>query len=1042
MDIAAELGRFGAAQEDVKLLVQPEWHLIRYLDLLPSGEHPNELLPSGVVEVGDRPVLYVVAADALSRAPEDQTPLLNLLLRRLACRGDGTYLGVLRPGHIDIYPVTLTRGGPPRPQPVVAEDSRAPLLINDLASGEFGTTRRRAVPADGAAAARAEAIHRLLFRLLSEVTTSLKETRAIACTPERDDVLPLVGRALFTRFLLDRRIINSATFPRLYSAGKPEDCFSSPTMAAATCAWLDRNFNGELLPLAGKAYQEFFESVHRRNRSVLQTLSNVLYRSPGGQLSFDLNWDGIDFAHVPVGLLSEVYEDYANKFFGDDARRESIRYTPRAVAEYTVNEAFAGLDEAKRDKARVLDPAAGAGVFLVLAFQRLVAERWRSSRKRPQTADIHEILFSQIRGFDINNSAMTLAALSMYLTALEMDPAPLPPEKLRFAKPLLGNVLFNMRSRGETYPYSGHVLGSLGPMATSEVHVAAYDLVIGNPPWTAWKGKDGKKLNRHATEMIRQVAMRRGADDVASSYEHNDMVPDVPFAFRATQWCRPQGIIALILHARILFKRSERGAGMRDALFRCMRVTGFLNGADLAPLWPHLTQPFCILFARNRTPSAKDVFYFVSPQLDHGAAGRYRMRVDADSSQPIHHEALLRRPFLLKTLYRGSRLDVDLVTRLSAMLNPIEFEAEKEAESAEVINAPIHPALPVARYWNERRLASGQGYFPGTARSTSEILKREPKHLTTHDNAGLRVSAAHLDDFRERRALWPRHPRIYEPPMVLISEGQGESSADIRARMYTGKRALVFNRSFYGFSAAGHPQAETLVAYLFAVVSSDLFIYYTLQTSAKFGVERRTILVEDVEELPLVPLEGLDAEVIAKLHEVVNGLAIDDAASWRRLNAWVNRLYGLTTADEQLVADTLATRMPFARATNRALGRAGTLDKRTYAVALEKGLAPFFDDGESINVSLVPSPVESWVLFDVRAGDQQGESQIAPITRLAIALAHQTGASRIFEEVAQGHLRVAVRNQYRYLTRSQGRLCAIDILREKSQLFPLLRRAA
>ena len=67
------------------------------------------------------------------------------------------------------------------------------MLISDLVSGEF-LSLDRAQAASGTAPVRAEAIHGLLFKLLSEVTTTLKSSRAVACSQERDDVLPLVGR--------------------------------------------------------------------------------------------------------------------------------------------------------------------------------------------------------------------------------------------------------------------------------------------------------------------------------------------------------------------------------------------------------------------------------------------------------------------------------------------------------------------------------------------------------------------------------------------------------------------------------------------------------------------------------------------------------------------------------------------------------------------------------------------------------------------------------------------------------------------------------
>ena len=161
--------------------------------------------------------------------------------------------------------------------------------------------------------------------------------------------------------------------------------------------------------------------------------------------SVERNWGTYDFAHVPVGLLSQVYESFAWKWEHQTAQETSVHYTPRNIAATLVDEAFTKLPKAH--EARVLDPACGASVFLVLAFRRLYQERWKETNQRPDTKAIREILNRQLTGFDISDSAIKLAALSLYLTAIELDPKPVPPEKLRFNK-LRNRVLFNFRREG------------------------------------------------------------------------------------------------------------------------------------------------------------------------------------------------------------------------------------------------------------------------------------------------------------------------------------------------------------------------------------------------------------------------------------------------------------------------------------------------------------------------------------------------------------------------------------------------------------------
>lgn len=393
-DLCTELRRYGAAETAIKLLDEPrDASALRYVDLFPESLARKDLkgtpAPAGVIEYEDRPLLYVYHANALSLEPGANG--VQELIRSLACRGEGHFLAFVRPGELVVYPVGLLAQAPQH-EIVLADSPRAPLLIADLVAGRVAGTLRQQL-------ATATSLHELLFELITSVAQALRDSRALSIDRQRDEVLPLVGRAVFTRFLIDRGIINPQTFPALYArGGRPEGAFASAESAARTCAWLDATFNGELLPLLFdlehpdiEGYRRFFARSTIEASGVLHQLTNVMYRAPNGRLALALAWEGVDFAHVPVGLLSEVYEEYAHQFYRDAALRESVRYTPRHLAEFTVMQAFAGLPQTERASARVLDPAAGAGIFLVLALQQLVREHWRSSGQRPDTATIRTI---------------------------------------------------------------------------------------------------------------------------------------------------------------------------------------------------------------------------------------------------------------------------------------------------------------------------------------------------------------------------------------------------------------------------------------------------------------------------------------------------------------------------------------------------------------------------------------------------------------------------------------------------------------------------
>ena len=84
---------------------------------------------------------------------------------------------------------------------------------------------------------------------------------------------------------------------------------------------------------------------------------------------------------------------------------------------------------------------------------------------------------------DISETAIRIAAFSLYLAALELDPDPQPPQALRF-RPLIGDTLFI----GDAWDIEETPKGRTG--LTEHDNGKTFDLIVGNPPWS-YPGKVG-----------------------------------------------------------------------------------------------------------------------------------------------------------------------------------------------------------------------------------------------------------------------------------------------------------------------------------------------------------------------------------------------------------------------------------------------------------------------------------------------------------------------------------------------------------------------
>ncbi len=997
--IPSEILWCGVPEQNVRLFgTTPASDCLNYLDLCPVHQERGQVvLPDGVAESREKPLLYFVRNDALSADRRLQHEQLRYLRRTLGSRGERAFLAVVEPGVVRVIPVSLDAVSE-NWQRFESNTSEARSLFARMSLGEYSP--------DGTPE-HADYVYKAMFDLLSEVANNI-----VADSPamKRDDVLSLVGRALFLRFLKDREIV-TVEHLKVFAPGLKQfdDCLADATKAARTCKWLDDTFNGDFLPLTRKGNAAWFQEIAPSGSKVFQHLRAILLNEEPQDGNYQKRlWSDFDFAHVPVGLLSQVYEGFVWAWDEIEAGETSVHYTPRTIANYLVDDAFDGIKKA--GKARVLDPACGAGVFLVLSFRRLYLERWKKSKQRPQRAEIRDILNKQLRGFDISESALRLAALSLYLTAIELDPKPTPPHALRF-KNLRNRVLFNCRFKGE--PPRGPVAGSLDARIL-ERHRGRYQLVICNPPWTSLP-ESQKKLAETFQAIGREVLTERGFSEIATTYQNPDSVPDLPFIWRAMQWCEPGGRMAFVLPARLLFKQGDIGQGAREAIFKAVAVTGMLNCSNLSDtnVWPEMQQPFLLFFARNRIPKPDHSVRWITVHPDEALNDRGEIRVDSKSIEEVSVEQTFDEPWLWKALALGTALDVEVVRKVSRS-----------------------GGIPLQIYWHKLGLRFGNGYQI----KPTQKLQVDASHLhglpdvNDTERFSFEVDVDVLKPFSRPTAFRPRDRALFRSPLVLAKVSPGLHRTEGRAWLTT--EDVAFNESFNGFSAHGHPHAHELARYILLTAHSDLWMHYALLTSPEFGAERRKVHLADMEKFPIIPWEKLTKDERAIGRTLSARLLAEDLTVFSEIDAFFATLYGLKQRDMDVIRDTLSVELPFKSVRRKASLPPVTKQRREFCSRMEGVLRPFFRRiGQTVAVRLAnilgaknDAPFAAVTVTNEAELDFDLDNELVA---QVLTLASSTGASMaILDAGVPRTLVVAILNHARYWTPSRSRLCAVRILSE------------
>ncbi len=884
MKVVDTVKAFGC--HDVVLLNdEPTPRHLDYLDLVKVSTH-GSLKVDAVAEFQSRPLLYIVAGHQV-RNP-DNKKMLNLQCL-LANRGERAYLGVLSPGELNVYPINLNRSilvTSPK-KTIKQESSEAPLFFQSVVDGVF-TMKGQPEEPD------------YVFQTINDLMTRSSESLIGTYDFNPLDVLSFLGRALFFRFLWDRKIVRQSELHSVCPQAKsPGDCFRNINDSIATCRWLDETFNGDLLPLSS-GYDEIFNQANSRTDGELflhlQAILQGWKHAGIGSFQQRIDWGDLDFAHIPIGVLSQVYENFSKIW--DSQRREqtSAYYTPKNIARYLVDDAFEGVTN--KIDTQILDPSCGAGIFLVLAFRKLVAARWKHDGKRPDTKTIQSILYNQLCGFDVSESALRLAALSLYITAIELNGTPRPPKSLKFPKPLQGIVLQNYR-RSEEQETKGFVLGSLRPGLSKKFN-GRFDMIIGNPPWSRLRGNDEetkREIKAHNvvfTNLTRQILTDRGLGDIAKTYRNPDNNPDLPFLWRSTQWAKPGGIIAMALPGRIFLKHTAPGTRAFNAILQGIEITGIMNGSNLSDskVWPGMNQPFMLFFARNRLPAANHHFNFVTPYFERRLNEKGRIRIDYQSAQPIAVAEVVNDSGLLKTLAVGTALDVEVVRKLDELEWPT-----------------------VKSYWESHALYHSRGYdrSPKQRQYDAAFMFNLPDFIPPA-NGSFAINMKLLPDFTHPTAHMPRSIKLYTPPLLIVPESPGSSLSTPKSWIV--REPIVFSSSYYGFSAHGSNEADRVIAILHLVTHSELFRYHVLMMSSKIGAERRAFLKANIENFPFPIIDLLSKRQKQIALELSGQLETASIPPWTAINDFIFGLYGLDKYDRQVVKDTLEVAPPLQEGTH------------------------------------------------------------------------------------------------------------------------------
>ena len=620
-----------------------------------------------------------------------------------------------------------------------------------------------------------------------------------------------LGRILFACYLCDRGLIKLSNYfkgcswTRLHDLlAPPEDPL--PALYDTLFPALKVDFNSSMFDDNDlDAERSLLRPAHFE--AIRRFLHGDDLAKGTGQRS--LGFWAFNFKFIPVETISAIYENFLEREDGEEKRAAGAFYTPRFLAEMTLDLALEAFSPLYTEGRRFIDPACGSGIFLVLLFNRLAAE-WRAAQAtEPAPQAKAEALLERLGtlcGVDKHLTACRIACFSLYLAFLDQfDPPDVKAYRLHTGKKL-PDLLHKEGKRPPEHP----VIHESDFFALAEKWRGQFDLVVGNPPWA---GRGSKQIAQRFMEQTPKLLKETGRACL--------VLPSKVFlsqndAFQAA-WLRHitlEKVIQLADYRLILFK---------EAHCPC-------NIVRFTPLKSNETHEIEYVAPKVSRADLRDGVIQVAPQDRKWIPLRFVLAAAEQKAASVAWKSHLwgtpRDLKFLDYLFAFPRLGDHAGT-----VGEVKIGKKRwcKGQGFQPLRANSKTDRPKAMKWGSSESSVTPELIDGLFTLPPSVAYELGTYLESH---GYRVDKLHRS----------RDEQIYKSPLVLWNQG-------FTTAAYFGY-PVRFQHSLQ--SIAGNTADSELLMWLVVVLRSKLARYFVFQTASNLGTERDKVHLPEVLRLPFL----------------------------------------------------------------------------------------------------------------------------------------------------------------------------------------------
>ena len=699
--------------------------------------------------------------------------------------------------------------------------------------------------------------------------------------------------------------------------------------------FLNERFNGDLFVRPCS----FSESGPELQRDHMEKL--ISFRSgeeemhdAGGQFRL---W-GYNFKFIPVELISAVYDQFLNE---QGQARKGQFHTPMHLASSIVSQIWDDpevLGLRIKTKGKFLDPACGSGIFLVCLFKRL-CEQWRSGKAKQRIRwDSLRGFLDRLCGWDIDASAIRVAAFSLYVALLEEAH---PPD------------IRNLMRRGNLLP----PLWGATLREADFFRVDAspeYDVVIGNPPWQSSDTASARWCEQHGLPVPNKQAAWG-------------------FLWKALRHLKKNGRIGFLLPAMsFLHTHSKKARKARNLLFQSARAHRIVNYADLRfQLFSAAVQPAALFIAGPNPGAAPHEFDYWAPKASPSSEATRLVSINEVDKKRLNTVMVEKDPLEFNKRMWMTSPEHKLFRYLSTYPRLRAKVAQHGRSNAGQGEDP------------ERAWVIGQGFQPVPEDRLGDVSYDQKKSKVVGKKPFLparsfRIFAPNLEALVRRHDEAVRRrgfEKGFDGPRVLVPQGVGKQ----RLKAAYSETPFTFQDAIQAITVPeGDRERAKLLA---ALLNSKLLFWYAFHSTSSIGSERPKVHQDQLLDLPF-PLPEETPEPQRSLSAAKGLIALIDGAPGKlnsplkqpdMLDRMLNEVdqlaydyFALTEREMLIVEETWKYVVPALQPRPSAFPQIWkppiAEERREYAQVLTSSLDGWTEAGSRVSVALVASSHDLAVL--------------------------------------------------------------------------------